>query len=462
MLKQLRNKKTAKRILIALAIIIIPAFVFWGSGSVMRSRQEGISLGKIYGKNISPLEYKDAMDAVKNIAILRFGDKLDEVKKYLNLEAQAWDRIILLQEAKRRKLNASDAEVVEFIENIPLFERKGQFDNKIYTEMLRYVLRTPARIFEEQIRQNILLQKLYKQVVDALTITPDELKEEYRRANEEVSVSYIAGLPAEFGKEIIAQEGELKDYFTKNSLSFKQPPSYNVEYLTGDSQEKITEAALRLRKNTDFNNVAKELGISAKETGLFNQIEAIPGIGWSPEISDLISKMKIGQLSSPIHMEKHYYILRLKEKKESYIPDFEKVKDKIRDSFIKEASREKAKKNIEDCLKELKTAPDFSRAAKLYGLKYGSTELFKYGSYIEGIGASDLLWAKAEKLKDNEISGAIDMPSGFYIIKLKSRVPLDEKKFSAEKEGFLEKLLEQKKEEYFSAFAIELKKKTGL
>ncbi len=48
---------------------------------------------------------------------------------------------------------------------------------------------------------------------------------------------------------------------------------------------------------------------------------------------------------------------------------------------------------------------------------------------------------------------------GFFIIKVKARTPIDEKKFASEKKEFSQKLLQQKKEEAFAKFITELKKK---
>ncbi|MDD5097969.1 MAG: SurA N-terminal domain-containing protein, partial [Candidatus Omnitrophica bacterium] len=113
MLKILRNKKTAKKVWIVLAIIIIPAFTLWGFGSSSRSRQENAPAGKIFGKSVSSQEFKKALAAARTAAILQFGDNFPKVEKYLNLESQAWERLILLQEAKNRKLDITDQEVVD-------------------------------------------------------------------------------------------------------------------------------------------------------------------------------------------------------------------------------------------------------------------------------------------------------------------------------------------------------------
>ncbi|MFA5287577.1 MAG: SurA N-terminal domain-containing protein [Candidatus Omnitrophota bacterium] len=67
MLKLLRNKKTAKKIWIGLAIIIMPAFVFWGFGGAPHDKDESRYLGSISGKKITPLEFNSSLSAVRNM-----------------------------------------------------------------------------------------------------------------------------------------------------------------------------------------------------------------------------------------------------------------------------------------------------------------------------------------------------------------------------------------------------------
>ena len=53
MLKAFRQKKNIKRIMFFTAILIIPAFVFWGVGSVFSSRSKNALAGKVFSKKIS-------------------------------------------------------------------------------------------------------------------------------------------------------------------------------------------------------------------------------------------------------------------------------------------------------------------------------------------------------------------------------------------------------------------------
>lgn len=472
MLNKLRKRKTAKKIWIILMILVLPAFLFWGFGSFIRSRQETVYVGKISGRNITPLEYRDAQDAVRIQAVIKFGDNLPEIQKFLNLEAQAWDRLILLAEAKKRKIRISDKEVVEAIESYPFFQRNGQFDNKIYLELLRYVFYALPRTFEEQTRQNLALSKLYRELTDKITVTEDEVKQEYQKLNEQISLYYIASLYSAFAKDIAPSEEEINDYFKKNSFKFKEPLTYNLEYVSLDSgaleeetiKDTVKKILTRLNKKEIFADVAKDFKLEVKETGLFRQTDPIPGIGWSGQILSFAEKSKVGDYLPPIKMDKYYYILRLKEKKEPFVPNFETIKEKVKEEFTKDRAQEIARQRIQEALKDLKTkyqsdpkSADFSETAKLFGLESGSTELFKYGSYIEGIGASDKFFLQAEELKDDSFSEIIDMPFGFYIIKINKEIPIDENKFNGEKKEFTQRFLLQKKEEFFAKFIEELK-----
>jgi len=185
MLKLLRNKKLAKKIWIALAIMVLPAFLFWGIGAMGDNKKNSVYLGEIYGKKISSTEFKDALDAVRNMAIIRYGAKFSEMEKQLNLNAQAWHRLILLREAKMRKITVSDRQVIELIESYPFFQYKGAFDNRIYNDMLQYIFHTQPRTFEEQTRQNLMVSKLYEQVTKGVTVDEKELRQEYIKSRDQ-------------------------------------------------------------------------------------------------------------------------------------------------------------------------------------------------------------------------------------------------------------------------------------
>ncbi|MDP8293109.1 MAG: SurA N-terminal domain-containing protein, partial [Candidatus Orphnella occulta] len=104
MLKSLRNKKLMQVIMWGLVVI----FAAWGMGSMATSRKS--IAGTIFNKNISAQEYSKSYNAVLNRAKLMYGDKLPKLEKLLDLKNQAWDRLILLAEGKKKRLKATNKE----------------------------------------------------------------------------------------------------------------------------------------------------------------------------------------------------------------------------------------------------------------------------------------------------------------------------------------------------------------
>ncbi|MFH0918154.1 MAG: SurA N-terminal domain-containing protein [Candidatus Omnitrophota bacterium] len=371
MLRILRNKKTAKKIWIGLAIIIIPAFALWGFGGAGGNKEMTSVAGKIFGHNISNLEFRDSVIAIRTMAIMQFGDKLPEIEKYLNFEGQAWERLILLYEARKRRINVKDKEVIEEIQSSPYFQGKNGFNNKTYQEALRYIFRLQPRIFEEQTRQNLILAKLFNQITQNFKLSDDQVRQEYLKANEELSIYYIAGLVSEFAKTIKPTDQEISSYFEQNKAAFKEPATKD----------------------------------------------------------------------NPVR-----------------IPQLPEIKDKVQETFINETAKKMALDKINECAQKLKQS-EFNQAAASCGLKTGVTDFFKSTGMVENLGVGRIFWENAKKLKENASSDVISNSQGYYIIKLKSTKPIDEKKFLEEKESFSQRILNSKKGELFAEFVEQLKKK---
>ena len=467
MLRKLHNKKIQKRIWIVLLVLILPGFIIWGFSSSLKSpSQQSHRYPKIFNQNIDPEQYLEAVQAIETQLRIQLGENFLQYQKLFDLNNMALQRLVMLYEANKRKIKISDKELVDYIQKDPSFYRKGVFDENLYEQVIKYSLHLQTRSFEEMTRQNLKISKLVQDVTKDLKLSDAQIKEAYNRENEQMSVHYISSIPADFYQDQHPSETELIEYFDKNSLQFKKPLSFNLDYLSLDSAGQIRDLNLRISKKDSLETIAKDNNIVIKETGLFAEVDPIPGIGWSQEISKSLSQAKTGELIGPLEIEKKIYLFRMKAKKEPYIPEFKDIKEEVQSGFIKMKSRELAKSKIDECAKKIKdlsdsnsNSLDFDKIAKDCGLKSLATGLFKFGSYIEGIGASDEFFSTAKLLKDGATSDVIELPSGFYIVKLKEKPALDEKKFSEDRTKFAEKLLSQKKQEYFDKFFTELMKK---
>lgn len=527
MLRFLRKKGNLKKIMWGLAILIIPAFVLWGSGSSIRSKDLPKYAGRIFGKKVSFRQYDAALRACRNQALLIYGEELSKIAKFLDLDKQTWERLILLYQAKKEKIRVLDEELIGFIERLPFFQKDGAFSQKRYNIILDYVFRTDPRDFEEQIREMLQVGKLKDKVIEKVKLTDEEIKEAYQRENEKAQVLYVFIDPQKFKQEIHAGYEELQDYYQNHKMEFLKPEQVNVQYIAlyfdqappevevseeqiqnyyqqhpeefarNDEKDKVSlkpleEVNAQIRKKLiqdqvkelledkiwqisesigegpeSFEQAARSSQLEVKETDFFGPQQVIPEVGLSFEFLNTAFALKVGEVSNVIETPKGYFIIRVKEKKESHVPPLDEIKEKVEEAVVRQKSWELAKEQGQKLLgqiKELiqKEKLSFLKATEKLALTVEETEKFTRSSYISGIGQSATFTQTAFALGTGEVSELITIPNGYCILSLESIIPVEDEKFAQEKEEFTKKLLAKRQELSFSIWLARLKQRANL
>ncbi len=455
-----------KLIMWGIAILIIPAFVIWGVGSSQRQRKGPGYAGRIFNRKVSFEEYEKVFRSTMDFLQRSYGTDVPEEL----IHDMAWNRLILLEEVKHQNIKISDEEVIGKITELPIFQRNGRFDKDFYKSMLQ----DGARDFEENIRDDLAISKLKNKIIFGVVVTEEELKEEYKKENERINTSYILIKPKDFENKITYLEEELNSHYEQNKENFKTEEKVNVEYIgfEYDSEEKKSLAEENIFKiareltRKDFDSVVKENPLKKNETGLFSRNEPIPNIGLSYQFAKEAFRLKIGQVSSTIETDKGYYILKVKAKVAPYIPPFEEVKDKVKQSLIIEKSWKLAQESSNEIFSKIKRGIEEGRAlediAKEMAFEVKATELIARNSYIPGVGPGGEFTNLGFSLKVREIGGPVKTNAGYCIVRLDEFQAIDEKKLEEEKESFKEKVLMIKRQEAFDRFFEELKKNSNL
>ncbi len=522
MLNILRKKENIKKIMWTLALLIIPAFVLWGSGSAVRSRGLPKYAGRIFGKKISFRQYETSFRACRNQALLIYGEDFNQVVKSLDLEEQAWERLILLHQAKTERTKVSDREVVDFIREMPLFQKEGRFDQLRYNTLLNYAFHASPREFEEQIRDALKIEQLKNKFIGQLSLSDEEIKEAYRYENEKAKAFYVLFELEKFKDQLHPSYEELQDYYQKQKTEFKKPEQVNVQYIAlyfdrhqpevsvsaeeiadyysahpeqfsikGETPEtkpleevkaqiirektrailedKIWQVSDEIADNPQsFEDVAKQHQLEVKETGFFGPQQVIPEIGLSYEFLNTAFSLKVDELSNVIETPKGYFIIKIIGKKEPYIPALNEIEEAVKSAVLTQKAWQLAEKQGEELAGQIKQLMQdkklsFVKAAESLSLTVKETEEFSRFDYISGIGQNITEFTRgAFKLEPGEVSGLIIVPNGYCILSLKEVLPIDEMKFTQEKEVFAKILLAKKKEVYFQIWLANLKKKANL
>jgi len=470
MFKPLRNKKLMKIIMWCLII----TFALWGAGSVARTSRN--YAGIIFGEKIPPQQYSRAYYAVFNRAKMVYGDKLPKMQKFLNLEGQAWDRLILLYYAKKKRIKANNKEVVERVASIPFFQSEGSFNQKAYNYIVQNVFGATPREFEESVREDIIISKVVDSVEKDISIKEEEVKEAYSRKNEKADISYVLINTDSFKKDVAIDEAELEPFYNSHKEQFRTPEERNVYYINlpypekegaGDEKEKTKQLAQEindyLNLGEDFNALAKKYNLKIKETGLFSFGEAIPNIGLSYPFSIAAFGLSEERKNNVVEDTMAFYVIKLKEKIPPSIPPFEEAKDDVQSALIVHKAEGLAKGSAENYLELLnlqKTSlENLSKQTKtdIINLKDITRE-----SYIKDIGYNVEFSKAYFAIKEKEFTGPVKVGKGYCLIRLDKLKPIDAEIFQKEKQEFKKKLLEEKKKKAFQGWFAGLKQKANL
>jgi peptidyl-prolyl cis-trans isomerase D len=529
MLNILRKKENMRAILWIICVIIIVTFVFFGVRTPFfgQGSQSGYA-GTVYGKKISTEDFAKSYKACYNQALMLYGNNLPKVKDRLNLEAQAWERIILLRQAEEQGINANDEEIRSRI--IEIFGGSEKFDKEIYESALVNYFNTSARAFEEQIRNTLKISKLINEITSDITISDDEVLEMYRKENEKIKVEYILIKPESFIDKIKPTDSDLINFYKENKQAFKTQPKINIEYIAvatddfidavevseeeienyyennkasfitdADTDEVTSHKSLNEVKNEIktilLKQAAKDLAMDKaivieqqldagdnlaeaannndvvlKETGFFAATESIPDIGWNFQFLQTAYNLKEDEISKITEMPNGYYILRLKGRQASYIPDFEEVKEKVKKAYTANKAFEMAntqaitaKQDIEEYISD---GMSFKAAAKNIELEAQSTDFFVYKDYVESVGRSPEFNEAAFNLNINQVSEVIETSKGYIILSPEDKIAIDKEKFKKNKEEFEKKALQIKQaqvlQEWFESILQEANLKSNI
>ena len=313
MLKVLRHKGVAKKVLWVIAGIIIISFGF-GFGISRYSGNVSLtdSAGKVFGQKISIKEFRDTLLDTRDQAMMMYGDNFRKVSAMMDMESEAWTRLLLIKEADHRHITAIDPEVIAYIQEMPIFQRDGEFDRKNYETVLKYSFNREPRAFEEGIRGQIKIMKMFRTETSGLNVPDEMVRKEYERRNQKVQVSYVLIDPKTFADKITLKETEARDYFTAHPQDFLEPDSVNVQFAsfpltkdqTPDQKKSLrakTEAFYaKAAKAADFAAEATAAGAEVKETGLVSVEQPELGMKWPLDVLQKIVAAKVKRATKSI------------------------------------------------------------------------------------------------------------------------------------------------------------------
>ena len=138
-------------------------------------------------------------------------------------------------EAARLGLEVSPEEVRLRLRQVPYLYPGGQFVGaETYRQIVERQFRMSVAQFEETLRQQTLVAKMFDWVAAGLTVSSAEVEAEYRRRSERAQIEYVLFRPEEMARSLEPGAEELRAYFEKHRDSYRQPARRAVRYVALD------------------------------------------------------------------------------------------------------------------------------------------------------------------------------------------------------------------------------------
>jgi len=454
----------------SLALVCL-AFIIFYIPDFLRSTPDAMPndmVARVEGRTITVQEFRRAYLMQLQVYRAAYGGNVSEqMLKQLGLDQQILQQMVdeqaALAEAADRGIEVTDAEVARHIVTMPAFQENGQFVGQArYTGLLR-MQRPPMspEEFEDSLRRSLVIDKLRTALTDWVTVSDEEVEQEFRRRNEKVKLQ-VAYFPVDsFRAGATATDAELAAWFDAHKEQYRigerrkvryllidvealraqnQPTPREIEKAYNDSidlystpeqvrashilfkTEGKDEAVVRataekvlqeVKAGGDFAELAKKYSEDEQSAKQGGDLDYFARGKMVPEFDQAAFSLEPGQVSDLVKTQFGFHIIKVTDKK----PASTRTLDEVRPQIVDQLSFEKASARAADLAasleKEIQSPADLDRVATANGLKVQESGHFTRDEPILGLGPSPQAAAAAFDLNQGQVSGAVRVSRGY-------------------------------------------------
>lgn len=463
--------------------VLILSFALWGIHSYFVGGGNTDIVAKVNGKQILRNQVAIAYERLRRQMQAQVGPAAAASEKIeLTLKKQALETVIdtevLAQAASKQNYRISQQQVDSFLENIPDFQVNGQFSIARLEQVLMATHLSPPDFFQ-MVKTSLLIDQprlgmiftsfatpeevvstfsLVNQERDvryamlsldagkqAVQISPDQIQKYYKehgnefRTAEQVSIQYLQLSMDDMLSKIHPTDEALNSFYSDNVTSYSAPKQWKLEAIfipvdgassekTKEAQSKIQEVYEKAKTGVSFAQLLQEFPtlkrVDEKLLTDWVSINQVYG-DWQDAVLTLT---QADQVAKPVKASQGFVILKALAFQDATIQPFEKVKDKVRASYIQQQAEEKFAELKEQLSNSTYEHPEtLELTAKTLGLPIKKSDLF-----TKDQGAKDI----SENIKVREAAFSNDVliqhsnsdliqidPNTILVLRVDSHVP---------------------------------------
>jgi len=201
------------------------------------------------------------------------------------------------------------------------------------------------------------------------------------------------------------------------------------------AHEKALTLMDQMPYDVNLESYAQEHGVTCHQTEYFSREEDIPMIVGNDKLREVIFSLEPGAVSDVLEFKNRFYLFQVADKKPSHLPDLEDVIEQVQKDLTLHLAREKARSEAENLLKELRNGGDWEELVRKAELTPRTSEFFKRGDPIKGIGQAPGLQEAVFALQEDTPypEKVFESQSGYHVVRWEATQGIDEEAFQEEK-----------------------------
>lgn len=150
---------------------------------------------------------------------------------------------IMLQEANHLGLKVTDEDLRQFLHSgmfgQVLFPNGNYVGDDQYSNIIQNNFGISRQDFEQQLKKEILLNRLRQLVTGGVVVTDTEIRDSYRKQATKIKIQYAVLKSDDLRKTINPSDSELQDYFKKNAARYATavPEKRKIQYVAFSSSQ---------------------------------------------------------------------------------------------------------------------------------------------------------------------------------------------------------------------------------
>ncbi len=375
--------------------LLILSFALWGIHSYLGAGAgSSTTVAKVNGVEITKGQLAVGYERLHRQVQMQYGSHAMPENAEVQLKNRVLQTLIEGQVLKQASLaqdyRVSSDQIDNYLESIPGFQVNGQFSPVRFQELLATTLYT-ANDFLDLIETSLLIDQPRLGFILTSFALPNEVTNTMDLVNQERNVDYVIVPFETFLKQnIIISADKVLAYYQQHQDEFKTPEQVSIDYITFSVKDLMSQAhpndtVLKNFYNQNSNSYAQPMqwklenifipvaanatdkevaDAQGKMNTIFQKVKNNPNLSWAAHSfsnakdtklqgwitlnqvpvelqKSLLSLDKPKQISNPVRMSTGFIILKVIDFKEAEVQPFAKVKDKVKEAWMRQQAEEK-------------------------------------------------------------------------------------------------------------------------